>query len=220
MLKMKVIRRGAAHHAGGSTLVLLGAGDLGCGAPAPQGEGQVAITEGAHQAVIDQGYLDFNYQAGTPLSLGFVPYSTPDEFIHTGEQLEIRVSASTLWYRLYPSDPFPTDIARAEQLRAEFRVIFQKGGATVREVRIQSGPWTGAEAWSLNSATPSFVVPSSGVDEIAFEATLIDGNEGGRTVNYAADDFPSVVVFGGELPLKHLLFDNLGGALRSRISVV
>jgi hypothetical protein len=217
MLKMKVIRRGAAQVAGGSTLVLLGVGDLGCGAPVEHRDGQLAISEGAHQAVIDQGYLDFSYQAGTPLSLGFVPYSTPDEFIHTGEQLEIRVSAYTLWYRLNPSEPFPTDIERAKRLRAEFRVIFQKGGTTVREMRIQSGPWTGADVWTLNSATPSFVVPSSGVDEIAFEATLVDGIEGGSIVDYAADDFPSVVVFGGELPLKHLLFDNVGPTLRDRI---
>jgi hypothetical protein len=201
--------------AGGATLVLLGAADTGCAAPIDH---EPAITgEGTSQAVLDIGYLDFNYQAATPLNLGFVPYSSPDEFVHTGEQLDIRVSASTLWYRVNPTEPFPTDIERVSALHADFRIIFQKAGVTVRELRLASGAWTGTDAWSLAASTLAFVVPSSGVDEIAFEVTLADGVEGGRTVNFAADDFPSVPVFGGELPLKHLLFDNLGASLQSRI---
>jgi len=215
MLKMRVIRKGVAQVAGGTSLVLLGTGHLGCASPIEQ---EPAISgELKSQAALDVGYLDFNYQAGTPLNLGFVPYSSPDEFVHTGEQLDIRIAASTLWYRVHPTEPFPTDVARVQALRAEYRVIFQKSGATVRELRLTSGAWTGPDVWSLAAATPTFVVPSSGVDEIAFEVTLFDGAQEGSTVNYAADDFPSVPVFGGELPLKHLLFDNLGSSLRNRI---
>jgi hypothetical protein len=215
MLKMTVIRKGVARVAGGSTLVLLGTADLGCGAPI---EPETAMNgQRTSQATLDQGYLDFNYQAGTPLNLGFVPYSSPDEYVHTGEQLDIRVSAYTLWYRVNPNDPFPTEVERVKALRAEFRIIFQKGGVTVQEQRLQSGAWNGADVWSLTAATPEFFVPSAGVDEIAFEVTLADGVEGGRVVNFAADDFPSVIVFGGELPQKHLLFDNLGSSLRQRV---
>ncbi|MET0591957.1 MAG: hypothetical protein ABW133_04610 [Polyangiaceae bacterium] len=212
---MKVLRRGAVHLAGGSTLVLLGTADLGCAAPIE--DGATATREEANQAAVDQGYLDFNYQPGTPLNLGFVPYSSPDEFIRTGEQLDIRVAISTLWYRLHPSEPFPSEITRAQSLRAEYRVIFQNKGVTVRELRLASGAWTGSDVWSLSATTPSFLVPSTGVDEIAFEVTISDAADEGHTVNFAADDFPSVQVFGAELPLKHLLFDSLGTSLRNRI---
>jgi hypothetical protein len=214
MLKMKVLRRGAVHVAGGSSLVLLGTADLGCSAPVESGA--TASREEAHRAAVDEGYLDFNYQPGTPLNLGFVPYSS-DEFIHVGEQLDIRVAIFTLWYRLYPNEPFPTETQRAQSLRADFRIIFQKDHVTVRELRLASGAWAGADVWSLTASTPAFLVPTSGVDEIAFEVTISDSANEGHTVSFAADDFPSVQVFGGELPQKHLLFDNLGVSLRNRI---
>ena len=215
MLKMKVIRKGVAQVAGGTSLVLLGTAHLGCASPI---EHEPVITgEGTSQASLDVGYLDFNYQAGTLLNLGFVPYSTPDEFVHTGEQLDIRLAASTLWYRVHPTAPFPTEVERVRALHAEFRIIFQKSGVTVQEIRLSSGAWTGPDVWSLSASTPVFFVPTTGVDEIAFEVTLVDAAEDGATVHYAADDFPSVQVFGGELPQKHLLFDNLGSSLRSRI---
>jgi hypothetical protein len=215
MLKMKVLRRGAVHVAGGSTLVLFGTANLGCSAPVQ--EGATASRDEAQRAAIDEGYLDFNYQPGTPLNLGFVPYSAADEFIHTGEQLDVRVAVFTLWYRLYPNEPFPTEVQRAESLRADFRIIFQKDGVTVSELRLASGAWTGSDVWSLNASTPTFLVPTTGVDEIAFEVTISDTANEGHTVNFAADDFPSVQVFGGELPQKHLLFDNVGVSLRNRI---
>jgi hypothetical protein len=212
---MKLIRRGALHVASGSTLALMGATDLACSSAPP---GDFAVTEGqATPAVVDQGYLEFTYQGSSPLGLGFVPFSSPDEFVHVGEALDVRLSAYTLWFRLYPGENFPTDIARASALRADFRVIFQKSGATVGELRTTTGAWTGSDAWSLVTTTPSFTVPSNDVDEIAFEVTITDSAEGGRTVNYAADDFPSVPVFGGELPLRHVLFDTDGSTLRQRI---
>ena len=215
MLRMRIVRKSAVHVAGGSTLALLAAGDLGCSAPVSSHTAELG--ESVSQAALDQGYLDFNYQAGTALGLGFVPYSSPDEFVHTDEQLDIRVSAYTLWSRLHPTLPFPSEVNRAAALRAHFRVIFQLRGVTVDELELDLGSFSGSDVWALSATTPSFIVPSAEVDEIAFEVTLSDADDASAVQHLAADAFPSVPVFGGQGPLRHLLFDTSGTSARQRV---
>jgi hypothetical protein len=141
--------------------------------------------------------------------------STTDEFVRVGERLTIALPSYFVWTALHPSDGVPMpDAAHVGALKVKVEVQFI-GAGDVRGRATLAGTWSGDNEWSMTSTTESFVIPSV-VDTLAFDVTIDDPADGAH-VELASLDFASVPVFGGELPLKHAIFDNSGSTLRQRI---
>jgi hypothetical protein len=141
--------------------------------------------------------------------------SSTDEFVRVGERLTISLPSYYLWIALHPSDGVPIpDAAHLGALKVTVEAQFI-GAGDVRGRASVDATWSGTDSWSMTATTASFVVPSA-TDTLAFGITIEDPIDGTR-VELASLDFATVPVFGGEIPLKHALFDNDGPTLRQRI---
>jgi hypothetical protein len=194
--------------------MLLSQADAGCAAPVEPNLGTASSAETA----VDPG-------TGT---LSPSPYWTPsgmphysiaaqgsvDEFVRVGEKLTFDVPAYQLWSIVKPNDPIG-DVDSLKALVATFQVTFVSKGDVIGRATPAVSSWTGAELWDLQGTSDAFVIPDK-TDTLQIGIVVVDPADGTR-VELADLDFDTVPVFGGELPLKHVLFDNSGSTLRTRV---
>jgi hypothetical protein len=209
------IRRLRAGLAGASGLVLLQPADTGCAAPvaAPS----IGTTASADTAIDPGTGVLMPSPYWTPS--GTTHYSiaatgSVDEFVRVGEKLTFNIPAYQLWTGVKPNDAIP-DVATLESLQATFQVAFLSKGDVVGRATPTVTSWTGDAFYDLVGSTSAFVIPEK-TDTLEIGLVIVDPSDGTR-VELADLDFDTVPVFGGELPLKHVLFDNQGTTLRQRI---
>lgn len=213
MVTVKVVRWGAGA-LGGASLLTLGALP-GCAADAAD---EAVDTDDSAYTVQNAGTGTFNveYAYGTGSGYAFAAHNSLDEYVRVGERMSLVVPAYFLWSRLYPNDALPSDLARLKKLRASVKLSYQDKGKTARTKTVTLNGWTGSQPWDLSGTSSSFTIPA-GTDAVEFEVSITDAGKQGARVDLKATDFATVQVFGGELPLKHALFDNLGPDKRTRV---
>jgi hypothetical protein len=215
MVKIRVTRGVRAGLAGASGLFALTGAVTACTAPA-QGE-DVAETDDA-LTIQDPGtgVFKLGWVYGSPRGTSFVAQNSTDEYVRAREQMSFELPASYLWSQLYPNRAMPNDVDRLKKLSAEVRVHYVKGGAVYASTKVATKTWAGTSSWSLLATTGTFIV-SRRAQGIRFEVAISDADEPASEAVVGQADFMEVSVIGGTLPTKTLLFDNLGGAMRSRV---
>src|SRR5262249_53782349 len=123
--------------------------------------------------------------------------------------------AWTLWTHLHPSEPLP-DIERAKKLTAAVKVLFLGQGEILGSETVTIRAWSGDDVWALTATTGTFRIPAR-TDTLDFELDIADLADPSASHHSERSAFAKIAVFGGELPLKHALFDNDYSALRTRI---
>jgi hypothetical protein len=218
------IRKLRAGLAGASGLVpglaLLGATDAGCAAPASTTEalGHTASAS-TSTSVVDPGSgtlsLAPRYAGDGRIHFTFDVANTTDEFVRVGESIAFDAQAYYLWTALHPDGtPLPTDVATVEALSVTYEVQFLSKGDVVSHATLGVTSWSGDAPWDLRAQTGTVTIPPF-TDTI--EVGLLIADTTGAHVELSDLDFDTVPVFGGELPLKHVLFDNDGSTLRQRV---
>jgi hypothetical protein len=155
-------------------------------------------------------------QASGPGQLSFQIISSPtDEFVRVGEALSLALPALLLWETLYPSTPTPDD-ARLEQLTATVEIHFHHNASKIGSQQLAAKSFT-SSLYGLYGNTSQFFIPSR-TDTLSFAITIEDARNATAVVKLQEDQVAPINVFGGDLPNKTLLFDNLlGGVLRHRV---
>lgn len=214
MVKVRVIRGVSAAITGASGLVLLG-GSEACTAPVTDADGNEAT--GSALTSPGTGTLSLDYAYGvTPGGLAFLATSSTDEFVRVGEKLNVTLPAYFIWSYTHPNEVAPDDLARAEQLTATITVFFNSRGGVIGQAKLGVTSWTGDQFYALRGATDAFVIPDR-TDALTFDIAFGDSADATKTAHVSSEVTMPVYVFGGELPLKHAVFDNDGAALRTRV---
>jgi hypothetical protein len=221
MIKVRIVRGVGAAVTGASGLLLLG-GSEACSAPVATdgagGRGDPASTStGVTLDDAGTGTLALDYAYGeTPGGLAFLATGSVDELVRVGERLTATVPAYFIWSFTHPDEVAPDDVARGRQLTATITVSFLRAGQVTGATTLGIASWSGAELYALRGETGAFTVPAR-TDALTFDIVFGDLADPGRTAHLPAEIMAPVYVFGGELPLKHALFDTEGPRLRTRI---
>jgi hypothetical protein len=151
--------------------------------------------------------------SGAPARASFRLASSPtDEFVRVGEVVTITLPAWLLWEVLYPSEPVPDD-TRLEQLTATVDVHFHDKAARLGGKSLVVESFT-STLYGTYGETAPFVIPDR-TGSLSFALTIKDGQ---KKATLGRDQVAPISVFGGDLPDKTLLFDNMiGGVLRQRV---
>jgi hypothetical protein len=211
---MKRLRTGLT----GATGLALLHGNAACTAPTaptvPEGVGHTAAAVTTDAA--PTGTLTLGWSLPTETNPeAFLVQGPVDEFLRVGDPVTFSLSAYSLWNILYPTTAEPADTSRVTELKATFAVQFLSNGEVVGSTRVAVSSWDVAAPFAVNGTSGAFVIPPT-TDTLLVELTVAD--EGGdASVELSSVDFAPVPVFGGQYPLKHLLFDNDGSTLRQRI---
>lgn len=217
MIKVRVLRGVQAGLTGMSGLVALSSGVAACAAEATAED--FASDESALTVMNPgTGVFDLGWSYGTASGYAFsLAQSSTDEYVRAGEKMTFRLPASFLWQRLYPNDAMPSELDRLKKLSAKVKVLYVRDGAVYASATVSSGTaWEGAQVWDLAATTGSFVV-SKRAHAVRFEVTISDAADKTKKATVGAGDLLEVPVFGGMLPTKTMLFDNMGSQLRTRI---
>lgn len=211
-----IVRKAPTGVAAVSTLlVAAGSGNLGCAVdaetPVDESVAEGNLELGAGSAVLELGYT-FGQSSEFGLS---VLQSTTDEFIRVGEEVTLSIPAWMLWQELYPQSPLP-DTARLKQLTATLSVRFYDKAFIAGSFTKSIATWSGADPNDLDALAEPFVVPAK-TDSIRMLITIKDAMDPSVMAELPVSQISPVAVFGGELPKKTLLFDNVGAQYRQRI---
>lgn len=216
MVKVRVVRGVGAAVTGASGMLILG-GSQACavdGGGVP--EGATSSSSAVTVTGPGTGTLALDYAYGANGGFAFLATNSTDEFVRVGERLTATVPAYFLWSYLHPNDVAPDDADRAKQLTATITVSFNSRGAVIGTAKLGLATWTGDEFYSVRGETAPFTVPPL-TDAMTFDLVFGDLADPSATAHFTPNATQAVNVFGGELPLKHALFDNDGSALRTRV---
>lgn len=209
-MRVKILRVGHAAAASG-LLVVTGQATLGCAAETEDGE---RVEEAGDALSPGEATLVIHEAGGSDI---YMTQSTTDEFLRVGEQLHVTLPAWYLWALLYPSDPMPNDVPRLQALEATLELHALDQATLIGVKELASPPWnTTTDAYSLQAMAGPVGIPAK-TDTLRFKLTVTDALNPGALVVLDTPQLPQVHVFGGELPSKSLLFDNLNGAKRQRV---
>lgn len=154
--------------------------------------------------------------SGNPARASFRLAASPtDEFVRVGEVVTIALPAWLLWETLYPNEPVPDD-TRLEHLSAKVEVHFHNKTARLGGKSLSVKSFT-STLYGVYGETTPFVIPDR-TGSLSFAITVKDTQKKGAQVKLGQDQVAPISVFGGDLPDKTLLFDNMiGGLLRQRV---
>jgi hypothetical protein len=223
MLKVKVRKIGAAM-IGAASLVAAGKGAVGCAADAVDTVDRVSATFDTDSAssaltVVNPGEatlsLGHAYYGGQRSFVMNVQNATTDEFVRVGQKLTLDLPGQLIWQRAHPTE-WTMDASRMGKLKVAAKAHFFRGPAQVGEAALGMSGWTGSETWDLVVSTESFVVPE-GVDRVEFSVDVTDDEDSSIAATIGVEEILPVQVFGADLPGKHVLFDNDGTSLRTRV---
>ena len=168
--------------------------------------------ENPGSAILNLGTIYGDYQYECVLT-----DSTTDEFVRSGEMLQLRMPAYTLWQALHPDLWEEPAVDRVKQAVATVTVLFFRDGQPVGQTEVVASDWTGEEGyWVLYATTPAFAVPP-GVDQLKFSIAFTDGGDPAAHAGIEQPVVRPVAVFGGDLPDKAVFFDSDGQNLRNRV---
>jgi hypothetical protein len=221
MLKVRVRRLSAVLFTA-TSLVAGGVNAVGCVAD--------AVDEATSPQEVDFGSASSAYSVDNPgsavlnLSGTYADYqyectlsdSTTDEFVRTGELLQIRIPASQIWQSLHPDQWEEPAMERVQQTRATITVSYFQNGQPVGSTTVTTAEWSGEAYWVLYATTTAFVVPA-GADQIRLAVAFADAGDAAAQAAIDASVMRPVAVFGGDLPDKSVLFDSDGPNLRNRV---
>lgn len=211
-----IVRKAPTGVAAVSTLlVAAGSGNLGCAV-----EAETTVDEAVAESDLELGagsaMLELGYMFGQQAEFGFsVVQSTTDEFVRVGEELTVNIPAWLLWQELYPQSPLP-DTARLKQLTATLSVRFYDKAFIAGSFTKSIAAWSGSDPADLDALAEPFIVPAK-TDSILLHVVIKDTMDPSVMAELPVSLINPVAVFGGEMPKKTLLFDNVGAKYRQRI---
>lgn len=214
-VKIRRVRAVTTTLAGASSLAMLANG-AGCAAPHEEQLGGDVLAD--TQATPGSGTLTLNgaWQPAPSAYSFLLTQSTTDEFVRVGETLSLDLPGYYLWTALHPDGGDTPDFDHLSQLAVTVEIQLIRRGEITGRVQVHVASWSGDQEWNSVAHTTPFTVPDQ-VDTLAFGVIVVDPQDGDRRAELASLDFATFPVFGGELPLKHALFDNDWTTLRQRI---
>jgi hypothetical protein len=167
--------------------------------------------ENPGSAILNLGgtYNDFQFE-------WLLTDSTTDEFVRTGEMLQLRMPAYQIWQSLHPDQWEEPAMERIQQARATVTVLFFQDGQPVGSTTVTTSEWSGEAYWILYATTSAFAVPA-GIDQVKFSIAFSDAGDPAAQAGIDSSVVRPVAVFGGDLPDKAVLFDNDGPNGRNRV---
>lgn len=159
--------------------------------------------------------LDYLYvPSGAPVHQLVVSGGTSDELLRVGEKLTATLPGWAI-LPLVQDDAGSVTTDNLQKSAVTLAVTWLEGGRTLSNVTVKTASWNlaGTYGWP-DAVLEPFVVPSGAT---GFRATIVatspDGKKTGRDV------LAEGMVFGGELPNKHMFFDidSTANAPRSRV---
>jgi hypothetical protein len=212
MIKVRV-RHVRAGLAGVSGLMMLGNAAAGCAVEAEEESFEGVTSEAT--AAAGTGTFELTRADYSPEGPRYdlVETNSTDEFVRVGEKVTITAPSWFLFDLLEPNGGEVYTAPRMKKLKVTVHLSFVKNGQVTSTKDVKIASWQGTEFWNLSARFATFTIPKA-ADSIDYALTIVDG---ARTVTLGKADFLETPVFGGQAPLKHVIFDNNGGELRQRV---